>query len=561
MRTEATATLDTAAEIQRGREALSSGAHEEARAAFERVLARESAPEAFEGLATACWMLGATDDALPALESAYARYQGRGDRLGAARVATSLALEHEAHRAQSAVASGWLQRAHRVLEGVEPSPEHAWLAAWGAHLALLYHEDADRARRLIAEARALSARLGLVDVELLCLALEGVLLVNQCDISEGMRRLDEVSAAAVGGEMSHRLAAGNACCYLLTACERVRDFDRAAQWFETVRARTERLRMVPALTFCRDHMVGILLWRGAWAEAEEEIQAMIREGASMAPRFVGTGLARLASLRHRQGRSSEAKEIFGRIDSDPSAWLGRAAIALDERDAEAAIALVERFFRAVSSEDRLDRAPGLEILARAHTARGRIADASEALRQLEEVTDAVPTEAMRATLRAAQGVLALETGEAETARQRFEDAAFLFEKCGGAYEAARARLDLARTLSRLERTADAERETRAALGTAQRIGAAGEARRAEVFLDALRAQGTASTAVQTIGGLSPRETEVLRLVAGGLSNGEIAEKLFLSEHTVKRHVANILAKLDLPSRAAAAAHAARQGVV
>jgi DNA-binding NarL/FixJ family response regulator len=61
-------------------------------------------------------------------------------------------------------------------------------------------------------------------------------------------------------------------------------------------------------------------------------------------------------------------------------------------------------------------------------------------------------------------------------------------------------------------------------------------------------------------GLSRREIEVLHLVAQGLSNGEIAERLFLSEHTVKRHVANILSKLKLPSRAAAAAHAARLGV-
>ncbi len=61
--------------------------------------------------------------------------------------------------------------------------------------------------------------------------------------------------------------------------------------------------------------------------------------------------------------------------------------------------------------------------------------------------------------------------------------------------------------------------------------------------------------------LSLRETEVLRLVASGLSNRDIASALVLSEHTVHRHVANILRKLAQSTRAAAAAHATRAGLI
>jgi DNA-binding NarL/FixJ family response regulator len=61
-------------------------------------------------------------------------------------------------------------------------------------------------------------------------------------------------------------------------------------------------------------------------------------------------------------------------------------------------------------------------------------------------------------------------------------------------------------------------------------------------------------------GLTPREREVLRLVAGGQSNREIAAGLFLSERTVENHVRHILAKLDLASRTAAAAYAIRHGL-
>jgi DNA-binding NarL/FixJ family response regulator len=61
--------------------------------------------------------------------------------------------------------------------------------------------------------------------------------------------------------------------------------------------------------------------------------------------------------------------------------------------------------------------------------------------------------------------------------------------------------------------------------------------------------------------LTPREREVLALVAAGLSNQAIGERLFVSEHTVHRHVANILTKLDVPSRAAAAARATREKLI
>ena len=63
------------------------------------------------------------------------------------------------------------------------------------------------------------------------------------------------------------------------------------------------------------------------------------------------------------------------------------------------------------------------------------------------------------------------------------------------------------------------------------------------------------------GPLSEREREVLRLVADGLSDAEIARRLIVSPHTVHRHVANIRTKLRQPSRAAAAAYAAREGLI
>ena len=61
--------------------------------------------------------------------------------------------------------------------------------------------------------------------------------------------------------------------------------------------------------------------------------------------------------------------------------------------------------------------------------------------------------------------------------------------------------------------------------------------------------------------LTSRETEVLRLVSTGMSNREIASTLVLSEHTVHRHIANILRKLSQSTRASAATHATRVGLI
>jgi len=533
------------------------GDWEDARARFQAALALDEAPEALEGLSLARWNLGDSAATLENLERAYRLYQERGDRPAAARVAIQLAVEYEAGRGERAVASGWIQRARRLLDGLEPGAEHALLAVWEAHLALLYWSDPQKAQRLVVEGMALSRSLGLHDLEMLALGLEGVALVREGRIAEGMRRLDEVTTAVVAGELKDPNTAGNACCYLLTACEQVGDYDRLAQWFERVSAYFVQWRYRPAQTFCRNHLVGVLLWRGAWQEAETEIEALRREAAVLAPGHVAQGTVRLAELRRRQGRLEEAAALFTQVDGHRYSNLGRAAVAMDRGDAESAADLVERFLRRLPANDRLERAPGLDLVVRASLALGRRERAESALAELRSLAAAVATEAMCAAARAAEGAAAAQAGDYDEARRHFEDAVDLYRRSGSGFETARARLDLARALISLGRADAAEAEVRAAQETFERIGAAGEAERAAALLrEQVRA---GASAIEPLPGLSRRETEVLRLVAQGLSNQQIGDRLFLSEHTVKRHVANILTKLDLPSRAAAAAHAARHG--
>ena len=214
--------------------------------------------------------------------------------------------------------------------------------------------------------------------------------------------------------------------------------------------------------------------------------------------------------------------------------------------------------RQMPADRRLERAPALELLARARTARGALEEAGSALEALREIECAVGTEPLRASVDFAEGLLAAAGGDHDRARPLLEDATDRFERSRGPFEAAEARIELATTLVALGRADVAEREATAALDQLRELGAEAEVERVRRLLEgAIRSDDAGPPLPE----LTPREREVLRLVAEGLTNRQIAERLVVSEHTVHRHVTNMLRKLDLPSRTAAAALAARLGLL
>ena len=157
--------------------------------------------------------------------------------------------------------------------------------------------------------------------------------------------------------------------------------------------------------------------------------------------------------------------------------------------------------------------------------------------------------------------MALASGDLDLARRELEDAVDLFEKSAAPFEASRARVDLACALERLGRTDAAIIEVDRALEVFMRLAARLEVAAAEVVRQRLTAPAPPANAARDTNGLTPREVEVLRLVSTGLNNHAIAERLCISEHTVHRHIANLLSKFDVPSRSAAVAHAARLGLI
>ena len=520
---------------------------EAARERFQAALEVEETPEALEGLSWAAWWLDDGDAVFAAREGAYRLYERRADAAGAARMATWLAADQLDFHGAWSVASGWLARAHRLLDTLDVGPEHGWLAFHEGYLA---HAEGDTATatELAVQATELGRRFGVADLEMLGLALRGATLVGCARVDEGMRCLDEATATALAGDAEIPIASAWTFCILVGACTAVLDYTRAAEWCDRVAEFADRHGSRYMLAFCRAEYGAVDLWRGRWSDAEAMLEASVEDFSRSRPAWAGGPRVGLAELRRRQGRPADAERLLDEAGASSKAHLCRARLALDQGKPLQAAELLERLLRQLPADRGLDRAPALELLVHAQAARGELEAAGSAVQALREVQRDVGTAPLAAAADLAEGVLACARGDHDHARSLLEDAVDGFERAGAPFEAARARVELATCLMALGRVEPAEREATAALDRLRELGAE---------LDAGRARRLLASAAAPLAELTPREREVLRLIADGLTNRQIAERLVVSEHTVHRHVTNLLRKLDLPSRTAAAAYAVR----
>jgi LuxR family maltose regulon positive regulatory protein len=480
---------------------LRDGRWEAARAAFGE--AGGEGPEALEGLSWAAWWLDDGPAVFAARERAYRLYRRRGEAAGAARMATWLAADELDFHGAWPVASGWLARAQRLLEPLEPGPEHGWLAF---HEGFIAHANGDtaRAQELAAAATEAGRRLGVADLEMLGLALEGASLVACAEVGAGMRCLDEATATALEGGATIPISGAWTFCFLVSACTAVLDFERASSWCDRIAAFAERYGSRYMLAFCRAEYGAVHLWRGRWAEAEAMLEASVEDFTCSRPAWVAGPLATLAELRRRQGRRADAASLLERAGAGRSAQLCRARIGLDDGEPRRAVDLLERLLRTVPDQRGLERAPALELLVHAWAAHGEPAEGAAALARLRRVERRVATPALTACADLADGVLLAAGGTHERARVRFEDAVDGFTRSGAPFEAAGARLELAATLLALGRAPEAAAEAAAARDRLLALGAAPEADRARRVLAACGADDGGGAREP----LTPREREV-----------------------------------------------------
>ena len=199
------------------------------------------------------------------------------------------------------------------------------------------------------------------DFEMLGRAVCGLALVSSGAVAEGMRALDEVNAAVVSGEMKDLVAIGLSCCYMIAACDRVRDYDRAFQWCARLKVFCAKWGLRPLFAVCRTQYASICMWRGAWLEAEQELLAATDELAASRPAMTADGIVRLAELRRRQGKTGRSR-IPLRTGRCTSAGHARSAeIAFDRGDMQTASAEAARYLRRVMPNNRSDREAGLDL--------------------------------------------------------------------------------------------------------------------------------------------------------------------------------------------------------
>lgn len=560
------------AALASGEEALGRGAWDEARQSFEEAVSYQAIPEALEGLGLAAWW---RDDAAATFEArkhAYRLYRKRGDNQSAARVAVNLAYDYYSFRGEWALADGWFQRAHRLLEGLEMVPEQCLLAVFEGTIALALFHDTPKALRLGEKAVLVGRALGVIDLEMLALAYQGMVYVNAGEIAKGMRLLDESTAAAVSGEMTNPDACANVCCFLIHACEEMRDYDRSAQWSTYVVELATRWNYALMFSLCRARYAGVVIWHGDWATAESILLESTGSLVATRPAEAAEGIVRLADLRRRQGRYDEASRLLDQAEAKPVQPMGaplarpvRAAMALDRGDTRLAADLAERYLRGLPADNQPLRSVALELLALAQLGLGRVEDAAETGAMLRSIARLCATEALQGAASFVEGLVAAARGNLDTARLQLEDAIDLYRRNGAPFETELARIELATILQSLGRGEDARGQASQAHDALEQLGAVPAAARALALLREIEGAPAGQVSSRTDrAGLTPREVEILRLIADGRSNQEIASGLVLSVRTVERHISNIYDKLGASgpgARATATTYAHRSGLV
>ena len=538
-----TSTVGAAESLALGHAALARADWAEARARFEEAAAVDDHPGAWEGISRAAWWTDDQEATFAARERAYRGYRQSGDVCGAARMAMWTASDHLDYRGDDAVAEAWLQRGRALLAGHPPCSELGFIMLLEADIALLATGDPVGAERRAREALELARDTGEVDVEAVALAILGSALIASGSVAEGLESLDECASLAVGEEFGDTASPGWALCHTVSGCAQAGDLGRAEQWCRALHSWSATWRARHFFGICRTAYGGVLTTRGEWPLAEEELSTAMEDLRTTRPALAAPTAVRLGELRARQGRIDDARALFESGLPLPHAVVGLGELDLQAGDAASAAEAAERVLRNLGQSSVLDRLPALELLARARATGGEADAAHAALEQMQE--EGLATPYMRGRVRLVRAEVLAMAGDSDGARQAAEDALDLFAGCSAPYEAARARLLLARALD--------------ALGRPER--AAAEGRAAVEALELLGAPAAGHVDLKPVDGLSPREVDILRMVATGMSDARIAERLFLSPHTVHRHVANVRAKLRVPSRAAAVAQANELGLL
>ena len=536
------------AQVGAGFQAMATGDWRGARDAFSAVLAVAEVPEALFGLANALFWLGDLAGTIANCEKAYAGFRRRGDPMFAAGAALALVGYNKGYLGNTAAARGWLSRAARIIENEAPELRGELLGATA-----YVTEDPVESEALARQAAEIGRANGHSDLELMAMHAVGQALVQQGRTEEGMALLDEAMAGVIGGEYGDPLTAAQMSCMTMVVCGSCFDLERATQWVQSLQGFIERYGCPFLYAECRTYYGRVLFENGDWAAAETLLAEAISmsQGVFEAPHAFASGT--LAELRLAQGRVEDAARVLRGVEGRTEAAAAVASVRLQQGEPSAAAAVLRRRL-AATSPNRLDVAAVIELLGEAEIALSDSGAAVERGRALIALGTASHCDLIVAHGERLLGH-ALAASDVPAACAHLETALAAFVHAGIPYRTAQTRLMLAQVLGHRDREV-AGAEARTALAVFEDLGASRDADAAAALMRDLGIKA-ARTGPKNTGRLTSREQEVLALLGEGLSNPEIARRLFLSRKTVEHHVARILSKLGLRGRAEAAALAAR----
>ena len=378
----------------------------------------------------------------------------------------------------------------------------------------------------------------------------GFTLVQSGRLAEGFALLDEAMAGALGGEGHRRETVVFTGCRAITGCCQALEYARAVQWIRAADGFMRRFGNLHLYTTCRTEFGYVLFCQGRWEQAEQELRGAMDMGRTGEPLLFGEAVAILAELRVAQGRLPEAAQLLTGFEDHPAAVRPRAQLLLRRGEAKIASGLLHRRLESLGPECT-PAAALTELTVEAEIDAGDIDAAVERARHLAKIGERSDSEVVRAHGVRAVGRACLAADDGEAAAGELARATDMFIRLGMPFEVARTHLLRGRAVRDVE-PAGAVEEVQAALAGFASLGAARDADEAAALLRELGVR-TARRGPREVQPLTRREQEVLALISDGLSNTQIAQRLFLSRKTVEHHVRSLLTKLGVSNRTEAVA--------
>jgi DNA-binding CsgD family transcriptional regulator len=535
-------------ELERGRDAYAREAWLEAQ---ESLSAADRAGlldgDGLELLANSAYMLGRLDDYIGCLQRAYRAHLDAGSPLAALRCAFWVGI-NLAQRGEMGGAGGWLGRARRLLERAGGDRVEAGYLL----LPLVFEReeagDLEAAAAAAGEAAAGGERFGDADLFALAAHEQGHILIRLGRVQEGLALLDEAMVAVTAGELSP-IASGIVYCGAILACRDAQAIRRAREWTAALTAWCSRQPDLVAFTGrCLVHRAQVMRLDGAW-------QAALTEARRAAERCLrGESPAAAGEACYERG---EIYRLLGDFDAAGEAYQeasaygfepqpGLALLRLAQGNSEAAEAAIRRLEgEASESAARIGLLPAyVEIML----AVGDLEAAAQGCDELGSLAGSQASEEFDAIAAQARSAVELARGDAHAALPGLRVAGQTWQRLEAPYETARVRELIGHACQELGDEDTARLELEAARDAFAALGAATDLARVDLLLEV-------ATSASGSHGLTDRELEVLRLVAAGKSNRQVATELVISEHTAARHLQNIYAKLGVSSRTAASAFA------